>query len=482
MVLDHILKLTHDSAFMATVASELIHQDKIQFGACVDSEDFSNQVFQAYEDRNFEHVPHGDATRCRQLLCVVALLSPFFSDTKSFGKVAACLSLSAIEVERLYRQLESIELLVKTSKGARIYPDLFADFLVFDVCFGKKAKSITLVNALNKQPRSKLRGIEIQNNTNQSLRRKRRGIQPKEIEQMPEYHPSIIRNLAEAIWVARSRGMDVDVTRLTQNLFDKGLAAFKKSAFFDRTLILEHWQSFGVYLPEESIRLAEVAIEENEPGPQTSFEGSADPLINSYAYCLKHLTPLLQPITLYHETFREKALDLLWEMGIRLLSSYGLIGHNHSWEAIVDVIQFKPRQGIQVSIDVLDWLRLKWKDPASLQVLVEKESFLMMLLKPCFEQEVKYAYSEGMKICLKIAPISVENTQSIRLSALEIVQNLLDQGCWLSTFRTLSVLSLSISPLWEAKTSDAKADKKNSKLWNSHRLKGLQMLTTVLAN
>ena len=222
-------------------------------------------------------------------------------------------------------RLRQSELVAGRDDGLRIVPDLFADSLVYDTCYGP-----------GKTP----------------------GFVRQVLVEFADRSAALLRNLSEATWIARVNGV-ADETLLNAVL-EPERRRFKASTFYERGEILRHWSGFSIYLPNESLQLAREAV-----AMTSAPETGAHPLVDSFRdyhsheYVCEQIPALLKPVAQYHDQNRHPALDLLWDLG--QTKSWSILGahRNHPWAVIAEVIKFEPKKPVSVTLDALVWLEFE---------------------------------------------------------------------------------------------------------------------------
>lgn len=439
---DHVrelAELTADSPFLTVIAGELVRSGRLEWGEWTSHEEFRQHVFREFEQRNLETIPEIDRDSASGLMRMLALLAPVVVDARFPEKAAHSLGCSVFALETKLNRLRQSELAAGRDDGLRIVPDLFADFLVYDTCYGP-----------NKKP----------------------GFVQQVVREFDGSSAALLRNLSEATWVARVNGVADEA--LLNTVLEPERRRFEAADFYERAEMLRHWSGFSIYLPTESLELARTAI-----ALKTAPEAETHPLLSSFRNYHSHdhvceqIPALLKPVAKYHDHHRYAALDLLWELG--RTKSWAEIdsNKNHPWAVIADVIKFEPKKWVSVTLDALAWLDAQLRKPETLQTLEGTTPVLRALMSHCFERVVEFSRWEGRTCHFCRQAVSLPNTRPIRDRALEILSWVIDHGSSLAALDALSALETAIRRMT---SFDAKHTGDESQLraeWLSERLKAL---------
>ncbi|MCI0625347.1 MAG: hypothetical protein L0387_27500 [Acidobacteria bacterium] len=434
-----LAELTADCAFLTVIAGELLRLGRLEWGQWASHDEFRRHVFREFEQNNLETIPEADRDFASGLMRMLALLAPAVVDARFPEKAARSLGCSVFTLETQLNRLRQSELVAGREDGLRIVPDLFADFLVYDTCYGPK----------------KLPGFV-------------QGI----IREFEDRSAALLRNLSEATWVARANGIADDA--LLNTVLEPERRRFEAASFYRRAEMLRSWSSFSVFLPVESLELAKNAI-----ALKTAPEAEPHPLFaslrqyDSHEHVCEQIPALIKPVGKHHDKHRHAALDLLWDLG--LTKSWAGIGYNqnHPWAVIADVIKFEPKKWVPVTLDALAWLEARLQRPESLSALEGPAPMLRTLVGPCFERLVEFNEREGRTFRSWRQPVSIENTQRIRDHALAILQWVIDRGSWLSALDALSALEAAIRRVSRFDTEHTDDVAKFRAEWLPERLKAL---------
>ena len=435
----NLANLTADSPFLTVIAGELLRQHRLKWGQWSNNADFRQHVFREFEHKNFELIPAPDQKVAKGLLRLLALLAPVSLEPDFYKSAVRCLSCSEFELESCLSGLRQSELIAGRDDGLRVIPDLFADFLVYDACYEPAHKMPGFVRQVF---------LEFSNRSS-----------------------ALLRNLSEATWIARTN--NVSGHELLKPLVNHEYLRFEASDYYARAEILQNWSHFSIYLPAESLDLAKLAIgiklvstDSNKARIPIKFPK----FMESGDYISQQLTALLKPVAKYHEEYRHRALDFLWELG---LVRNGERNQDHAWEAIAEVIKFEPAKPVEITLDALNWLENQLKSPSGLKPLESRKPTLRLLLATCFNRIVEWTRWEGRTVHICKQAVHIESTQPVRNRAFMILSWIIENGSRLAVLDALSALSSAIERITLRDYQNEAEIPKLTKAWQSERLKAL---------
>ena len=444
-----LVALTGDSPFLTALAGDLLRRDQLKWGQWHSDEEFRSAVFRSFEQDNLAHLPPLDRQQGAQLLRIIALLAPVTPDAVFHERAAACLGLPAVQVEALLRRMQAAGVVSAETRNVRVIPDLFADSLVFDTAFDPQHRLPELARMV--------------------------------LQQFAQEAAALLRNLAEATWLARTKAIGRD--ELLRPLLDAEFARFDDSNFFERGRMIEQWATFSVYLPAESLELARKALAQTTApsGATPEFQlGPDDEGINSHRYVRSWLPSLLKPVVLWHDEHRAATLDFLWQLGCDTPKGMFNGGKNHPWNVIAEVLTFEPRKPIAIVADALDWVARLVRRPSVLKRLEENQSILSTFTEPCFARFVEFREWQGRTLRWWSQPADLERTNPLRERALAILQWVIENGSWLAALDAVRALERALHRIAGVESSHVKQPEKFRELWRPERLKALALLSQVL--
>lgn len=446
---DPLTQLTQDSAFLTVLAGGLIRLGKLGPGQWASDQDFRLRVFKAFEEENLRDLSSGQETLGARLLRIIALLAPTSLD-ESFAKNAAVsLDAKALDVADEIQRLRRIGLLTESQDDGRIVPDLFADFLAYDVAVDAQRRQPLLVSAVR--------------------------------EAFPEATSAMLRNLAEAAWVGGPPTSDVDV--MLAPLVATEFERFRGLSFYRRGAFLDAWSGFGIYLPSQTIDLAKLALS-GQPVPKREPDGMGifpvSEQMDCHRFVLEKVPSLLEPIAQYHHKHRTAALDALWELG-KLGPLQHILGLGpNAWEKIGQVLKPHASKPVEVCLEGLDWLEQKLSIPTERALLSDNFGILRSVLAGCFVRHFEFYRQRGATFSWWEQAVPMECTARIRQRALKILTTIIEQADWRAAVGVLHVLNDSTRGVGKNQGSVDDANTLCAE-WREERLAGLDLLRSVVS-
>jgi len=444
-----LYRLTGGSPFLTTMAGDLVHRSKLHWGQWHSDSDFRAAVFRSFESDNLLGLAGSDQKLGARLLRVIAMVAPVAPDAVFYERAAVCLGVPRVEVEAMLQRLQAAGIVSVEKNNLRVIPDLFGDFLVFNTAFDPKHRLPEFARTV--------------------------------LEQFAPQAAALLRNLAEASWVAGTE--TIGRNELLRPLLQAEFHRFEASSFFERGQTLEKWAEFSVFIPKESLELASKSLELTTASRGTPSELQLDEDgdgINSHRYVKGWIPGLLKPIAMWHDQYRAEALDFLWQLGLN--TPLEIIGgaKNHPWSVIAQVVEFKPRKPIAVIEAALKWVEELVQRPTVISEIERTGAILTTFLGPCFERFVDYSEWQGRSVHWWSAPVDIERTAPLRDRALDILRQLVDHGSWRVALSTVQVVERALHRVAGVETSRVKNAEKFREAWREERLKALILLERIL--
>lgn len=444
-----LVALTGDSPFLTALAGDLLNRGRLRWGDWHSVEEFRAAAFRSFEADNLEHLGEADRKHGARLLRIIALLAPVTPDAVFHGRAATSLGIPKVEVEALMQRVQAAGVISSENQNIRVIPDLFSDFLVFDTAFDPKRRVPEFT-----------RGV---------------------LEQFSSHAAALLRNLAEASWVAGQQAPKRD--ELLKPLLDAEFARFDASNFYERGHMLEQWSAFSVFLPGESLALAEKALtQQTAPrGYRQEFQlDVGDEGINSHRYACSWIPSLLKPVALWHGDYRHATLDFLWKLGLETPRGMFDGGKNHPWSVIAEVVKFTPRKPVEVVESALDWIERLVQRASVKAVIASHRSILSTLLEPCFARFVEFNEWQGRTARWWQLPVNLAVTAPIRARALTILNRVIDEDSWLMALDAVRAIERALHRVAGSEFSRVGDGEAFRAEWRPERLKALALLERVL--
>ena len=441
-----LAELTADCPFLTVLAGELLRLGRLEWGGWANNDAFRRIVFQEFVERNFEPIPEADRNLAEGLIRLLALLAPMPTSIQLPERAARILGSTVFALETQMGRLRQSELVAGRDDGLRIVPDLLADFLVYDACYGPK-KTPAFVKQI--------------------------------VQEFEDRSPALLRNLSEATWLARSDGVaDED---LLKAFLEPEHRRFESASFFERAQILRHWTDFSVFLPAESLDLARKAITLKTASVDQTQEILETLERYDHDYVCARIPGLLSPIANHHDLHRHAALDVLWDVALQASKAGFGAEQSASWRVIADGIKYEPKRPVYRTLDALAWLQAKLRTRDGLSALERPIPILRTLLGPCFDRLVEFNEREGRTFRWWQQPVLIDNTQPIRDRALSILEWTIEHGSQQAVLSALSALETAIARPIPSETKWVKDEGEFRVSWRPERLKGLALYEKAIA-
>jgi hypothetical protein len=443
-----LLERTKDSPFLTVVAGRLLRDGRIEAPADISDEAFRRLALHAFEASNIQAIPEPDRERFRALLRLIAVLSPVERSAEFAGKVARCLEWNTFDVDTALDRLGTIELVVGERNQRRVVPDLFADFLVYDLCYGAGEANRRLMDRV--------------------------------LAEFAECGPVILRNLAEAAWLARRDGKEDP--KFMGRLLEAERARFEKAGFGERADILRHWVRFSVFLTREALDLARQALElttaPDDPDAESeAWFGGSPP---NHATVLRQLPALLEPIAEHHPDHQSEALDFLWRLGFVVDWKDCSEGRKQAWAAIANILRFRKRKAPAVTIRALEWLAQKLNSSEFIHVLEKPDAILLTLLSPCFARTVETNEFTDSAVTFTQWAIDISRTQPVRDLAIAILSQTVRSGTWLAALDAISAAQVGFQGTLRGLGENGEERDAAREQWRPERIKALRVIREAI--
>jgi len=443
-----LIGLTGDSPFLTALAGDLLRRGVLTWGSWSSPKEFYATVLQSFERDNLAHLAAADQDVGSRLLRIIALLTPVNPDTVFFEKAAECLSKPSLEVETVFQRLQAAGVISSEKQNVRVIPDLFSDFLAFETAFDPQRR-VPVFTA-------------------------------KILQVFSEQSAALLRNLSEAAWLARTE--NIQPGELLRPLLEAEFQRFDKLGFFERGRMLEEWSAFSVYLPAESIELAQKAIAQNTvPADRPERWQMYLDSIETHEHTKSLVPRLLKPVAKWCEEFRHEALDVLWELGKSTPKGFLNANKNHPWEVIAEVSKFEPRKDISVSRSVLEWIAGVVKRPGTALLLESPGAVLSTLLSPSFERHVHFTEWQGRTVRWWEQPVDIKRTAELRDHALWIIRWVVENFSWVASVQAIGALGHALHRVGPADVGNVKDPEKFREAWRPERLKALEIFPEILS-
>jgi len=427
-------------------------------GGMAGTEAFREKVFRSFKEDFLNRQAAEHRERTDQLIRFLSFVSPTANDERLRERAAKVLGCTALAVADDLDRLQAAGMVVENREGIRLYPDLFADAVLLAASVGKGGRLAAFFGAVVN-------------------------------ELSARDFPALMRNLAQADWVARA------TKRTADSIFDpvwtefvrrfetgqwkeseqrilpwKGGEVPDERAPEDRFELLNQWASFAVFLPERTFELAELALR-NVGG--SGIGGPADTKSNLRRRVSNALVPLLNPLVISHPQHAVRALDLLWTLDAEEPKSDWQKDSN-AIAAIAAAASFDFHRPLAVSRTVMEWLEVKLQQEETVDRIRKQPWLLSALLKPFFGREVEQKWSTGRTLHLRSAFVSAERTRDLRQKALAIADRFLHSPNPVLARSAIPVVSEALQPLYGRFGN--RATEQDQEAWRQDRLEAAKAI------
>jgi hypothetical protein len=444
-----LIALTGDSPFLTTLAGDLLNRGRLRWGEWHSVKEFRAAIFRSFEADNLECLGELDRKHGARLLRTVALLAPVTVDAVFNERAASCLSIPKVDIEALMQRMQGAGIISKESRNIRVIPDLFSDFLVFETAFDPTRCVPEFVRVV--------------------------------LQQFSSHAAAMLRNLAEASWVGGEQSPHRD--ELLKPLLEVEFIRFDEASFYERAQMVEQWTAFSVFLPGESIALAQKAITQRTAAQslEQTFPWEHDEAgINSHRYVRSWVPSLLKPVALWHDDYRHAALDVLWNLGLESPQGSSVTGRDHPWLVIAEILKFKPRKPVHIIMSALDWVDRLVGRCSVKKAIVSHRSMLNTLLEPCFDRFVEFTEWQGLTASWWQQPVDIMVTAPIRTRALAILERLIGGNSWLLALEAMLAVERALRRVAPIEASRVQKAEKFGEDWRPERLKALSLLDKAI--
>lgn len=396
-----------DCMLVCTVGAELV-KSGTSSQSLMDSSDFKRRVFNRLMDSALESIGAIDSSlrkHAETCLRILAMISPAANASETKEKLANLLGVRPWEVDDLLNKLKDAGLLRSSKKRIRVIPDLLADHLVYETCYGATEWKSLVTSVIADFGGSSF--------------------------------AALFGNLAEAEWRARQEGKLAD--------YLDGMWSIVRSRLLrpdDYWIhgVLNAWGKFAVFQPKRTLELCRLILDMERERVFAGKTGEThegvrfDPLSG----LLRMLPDLVSPISSSHPGYRREALDLLWETGS--MTSDSAISETTlpaGWQKIVESASFRywDTCGPQ---DTFNWLKDWAKTPIGIDNLGHPlgRAFLSQLAVQWFTREFSDQWMEDETSVHATRIMPVSKVESFCFEVLDwIEESVIPLGvaaCWSS--------------------------------------------------
>lgn len=381
-----LAQLSCGNPLITVVGGEMLKTHRTHIREVIHSEEFRTQVFQYLEDSYLLPLEERHRREAKRVLRLLAVLSP--CSESDLPAAAELLEIREIELDDEISRLRRAGLVRGGNESFRVIPDLFSDHLVRQAL--GKADDTRLMSRLMKS------------------------------ELITNGGSAVFRNLAMARWATDSDNAALDP--LIGSLWESYRRNFVTSYDKMRCELLSSWRQWGIYLPDESLELAEMALEaEPNPDPEIVpwlYEGLESHYTQSLHSDAIHI---LSDLAKYHIDHQERALELLWRYRYKETGSEARIKPG----AIAQVFGPEADCTIASPLSALKWLGMEVMKPATFRDWTERRtSDPAHFLGPAFTCQYDASYDRGNTVHFITRAFRLDVTAPLRDEAMGIIRQI----------------------------------------------------------
>ncbi|MBK8093620.1 MAG: ATP-binding protein [Verrucomicrobiaceae bacterium] len=411
-----VVTQAHGCLLIVVVACELIRQRRLTETHLASNKDFEREVFVRLIDENIARLRLITAReRIDRMLDHLSLAGPIPRDGPWFNLLVQDIGndVKPSEVRSWMEGLKLTGLLTENREGYRVTPDLLADHLLYRRTFDPSHRD--------------------------------QGYAADYLASVPEQlqNEAMIRclpNLAEAEWRARceSEGQQQSVV---EPLLASWIDQFRSASFHRRRELLGHWSRFGVYLPEQTLRIAQLALNLTR-SDAPSEDGFFGPTHDAHDDVIDAVTPLLKDVALHHPDHMHECFDLLWAIGCDQPKRWMHSNQYHPLNAITEVSGLEFRKSLIVNDRALAWIEMQFTKPEVIERLKTPVWWFKALLASFLKHsiEVNQYDSDSGVFTIEQIPVDAAKVLNLRDRVFTLASRLAELGDEGVAMNALSIL------------------------------------------
>jgi hypothetical protein len=423
---------------ITVVAGGMLKEKGLHIRQIVNSDEFRKQVFKHLEETYLFSLQEDRRFEAKRVLRLLAVISP--CSDNDLPSASQLLGMNETELEKNISQLRAAGLIRGSNESFRVIPDLFSDHLVRQA-LGKGDDS-GLLKRLMKS------------------------------ELITQGGSAVFRNLAMARWATDAENSALDP--LIRNLWESYRRNFATSFDKKRCELLSSWRQWGIYLPKESLELAEMALEaEPNPDPEIVpwlYEGLESHFTKSLHSDAIHI---LSDLAKYHIDHQERALEVLWKHRDKETGSNG----RSKPGAIAQVFGPEADFTIASPLSALKWLGAEVRKPATFRDWTEtRTNDPAYFLSPAFASQYDASYDRGNTVYFVTRAFRLDVTAPLRDEAFGIIRDI-SLATVKGALNCIDLLHGNAAPFHPMR--GGKSDEKWLQEFEQCRLASLQMLLEI---
>lgn len=436
-----LVAATSDSPLLTVIGGKLVAEGQVHPLVMQQHEDFRRTILGTFEDvllgNVSDRVPQD---LCRELLRVVAAVSPVNVTSEAFQNAAAALlRVRQSVVVSATGVLEGAGVLLRRGLTLRITPDVLGDFVLEEACISQSGVPTgyarEVFDAFGSRERT-----------------------------------HILKNLAELDW--RTRNADGEGVNLLADIWSDVEEEFRVASASQRAEIMRTLVDLAFYQAERCLSLVEYAIQ----NPPTSPEPARDlvPLhdhVPSQEDVLRAVPSVLRGIA-YNAQFTVRACDLLWELG-RDDPRPPNSNPDHALRVLEDLAEYQEHKPVEFNEVVLSAV-LSWMERPGVHDHLHSP---LDILDPLLVRIGQSHRAEGSVFELSAMQINPDATKSLRRQVFEQVAILARSENLKVAVRAISSLEEAVRPLLPV--YGLELSEKDHEAWHPEQLHILGILSDL---
>lgn len=381
-----LAQLSCGNPLITVVGGEMLKSTRSHIRDVIHSDEFRKQVFQYLEDSFLNALERRFHRSSKRLLRLLAVLSP--CSEKNLPSAATLLGIREIELDDEINRLRGAGLIRGSNDNFRVIPDLFSDHLVREA-LGKNDDTGLL-------PRLMKSDLITNGGT------------------------AVFRNLAMARWGTDSDNAALDP--LIQSLWESYRRNFTTSYDNERDDLISSWKKWAIYLPDESLEFAELALE-SKPNPNTEILEWIYPGLESHYTKTLHSNAIhiLSDLAKFHIDHQEQALELMWKHRDKETES----DLRDKPGAIAQVFGPEADRTVGSVLSALKWLGTEVRRPDTFREWTgSRTNDPAYYLGPAFSTQYDASFSRGNTFHFCSQPFRLGITSPLREEAMEIIRHI----------------------------------------------------------
>jgi hypothetical protein len=381
--------LTHLSCgnpLITVVGGEMLKANRTHIREVIHTDEFRTQVFRYLEDSYLHALDDRFHQSAKRLLHLLALLSP--CSESNLPSAAKLLEITEAELDDGISRLRRAGLIRGSNESFRVIPDLFSDHLARQAL--AKGDDTRLLPRLMKSNLITNGGT------------------------------AVFRNLAMARWGSDSDNAAIDL--LIRSLWESYRRNFTVAHDKERSDLLSSWRKWAVYLPDESLEFAKLALEVGPNRDPKMLDWLYPGLESHYVKALHtDAIHILSDLAKYHINHQERALELLWKHRDKETGSED----RNKPGTIAEVFRPEADRTIEPPLSALKWLGAEVRNPATFRDWTEsRTNDPAYFLGPAFATQYDASYTRGNVFHFVSKAFHLDITAPLRDKAMEIIRHI----------------------------------------------------------